>query len=66
MTDNDHARDPAAHSPHCRCGVLLTPGARRCSRCRSRARYNWRRTHAPASPRNGRPGTGPANREAGK
>jgi hypothetical protein len=66
MTNNDYARDPAAHRPHCTCGVLLTSGARRCRKCRARARYNWRHTHAPASRRNGRPGTGPANREAGK
>lgn len=64
--DHESAYDPAHDRPHCACGVLLDQGLRRCRKCRARARWNWKRAHAPATPRNGRPGTGPANREAGK
>jgi hypothetical protein len=64
--DNEFARDPAGHQPHCPCGALIAKGLRRCRKCRGRARYNWQRRHAPATPRNGRAGTGPEDREAGK
>jgi hypothetical protein len=64
--DNEFARDPAHHQPHCLCGALIAKGVRRCRKCRARARYTWQRRHVPATPRNGRPGTGPANREAGR
>lgn len=64
--DNEFTRDPARDVPHCLCGALLAQGSRRCRKCRARARYAWKRMHAPVTARNGRPGTGPANREAGK
>jgi hypothetical protein len=65
-SDNEFARDPAHDRPHCPCGALIAEGLLRCRKCRARARFNWRRRHAPVTRRNGRSGTGPANREPGK
>jgi hypothetical protein len=59
---DNFASDPARSQPHCPCGALVTGRSRRCRKCRARVRYNWRRRYAPATPRNGRSDTGPANR----
>jgi hypothetical protein len=63
-SESEFVRDPAHQGQHCPCGALIADGVRRCRKCRARARWNWKRLHAPVTPRNGRAGSGPANREA--